>query len=94
MKGSDTGSLLLQIKSEGWGGEFVDLGDDSVIPENAVVRAVYLESQSLVTYRTHCCLWPIILYLFACAKNYVSIICSSVIPLFMPLCHAQELAAL
>ena len=33
VKGCDMGSLLLQIKSEGWDREFIDLGDDSVTPQ-------------------------------------------------------------
>lgn len=33
----------LQTKSEGWGGEFVDLPDDAQLPDGSVVRAIILE---------------------------------------------------
>ena len=36
-------SLLLQTKSEGWGGEFVDLPDDAQLPDSSVVRAIIWE---------------------------------------------------
>ena len=35
-------------KNEGWGGEFVDLGDDSTIPDGSVIRAVSVDSRSKV----------------------------------------------
>ena len=38
-------SLLLQLKSDGWAGEFVDLSDDAQIPDSSVIRAVNLEPQ-------------------------------------------------
>ena len=45
----DAESLLLQIKSEGWAGEFVDLGHDCVVPNSAVVKAVPIDSQPRVS---------------------------------------------
>lgn len=38
-------SLLLQIKSEGWGGEFIDLPEDAELPDGSVLRAIILEPQ-------------------------------------------------
>ena len=40
--------LLLQVKNESWAGEFVDLGHDSMVPNSSVLRAVCLNSQSVV----------------------------------------------
>ena len=36
------GSLLLQVKREGWAGEYVDLGEDS-IPNGSIIKAVLME---------------------------------------------------
>ena len=33
-------SLLVQVKSEEWGGEFVDLKSDATIPDRSVLRVV------------------------------------------------------
>ena len=38
-------SLLLQLKSEGWSGEFVDLSEDALIPDSSVIRAVCLQAK-------------------------------------------------
>ena len=34
--------LLLQVKREGWAGEYVDLGEDS-IPNGSIIKAVLME---------------------------------------------------
>ena len=39
----DGTSLLCQVKSEGWAGEFVDLGEGDTIPNGSIVKAVVLE---------------------------------------------------
>ena len=44
-------TLLLQLKSEGWAGEFVDMAEDAVIPESSVVRVVVLEPKVRTYYR-------------------------------------------
>ncbi len=36
----DSGDIVLQKKCESWGGEFVDLGADDLIPDRAVLRIV------------------------------------------------------
>ena len=41
-------TLLLQLKSEGWAGEFVDMAEDAVIPESSVVRVVVLEPKNIL----------------------------------------------
>ena len=43
-------SLLLHIKSEEWGGEFVDLGDDSVIEK---MQSLELFTSSLSHWYVH-----------------------------------------
>ena len=39
-------SIILQIKSEDWGGEFVDIESNSTIPDKSVIRVlqVYITS--------------------------------------------------
>ena len=41
--------LLLQTKSEGWAGEFVDLPEDVELADGSVLRAIVLEPQ-VTTY--------------------------------------------
>lgn len=36
-------SLLLQVKNEGWNGEYVDLEDGNVVANGAVVKAVFID---------------------------------------------------
>ena len=52
-------SLLFQVKSEGWAGEYVDLGEGDTIPNGSIIKAVVLEQvynypTCMTTYTTSC----------------------------------------
>ena len=46
-KSADPGSLLIQLKNEGWAGEFVDVSEGAPIPDSSVVRAVALDKSQV-----------------------------------------------
>ena len=43
-------SLLLQVKSEGWAGEYVDLGEGDSIPNGAIIKAVVIERVKIYVF--------------------------------------------
>ena len=43
-------SLLLQDKSEGWAGEYVDLGEGDSIPNGAIIKAVVIERVKIYVF--------------------------------------------
>ena len=48
-------SLLLQTKSEGWAGEFIDMPEDAELADGSVLRAIILEprvTENYYTFRT------------------------------------------
>lgn len=52
-------SLLFQVKSEGWAGEYVDLGEGDTVPNGSIIKAVVLEQvynypTCMTTYTTSC----------------------------------------
>ena len=41
---------MLQVKSEGWAGEYVDLGEGDSIPNGAIIKAVVIERVKIYVF--------------------------------------------